>query len=143
MTCRSPVIVSQDAIVTMHAAGTAALPSETGGILIGFRTEDQVVVTRAIVVADEGSSRRSYVRRERRAQRALTHVLESAPSVAGYIGEWHTHPADQPPSRTDIESLEQIAAAASDLVALIVLPFEAGEPRPPHAYVGARQRADS
>ncbi|WP_442972238.1 Mov34/MPN/PAD-1 family protein [Rhodococcus sp. WAY2] len=127
----------------MHAAGAAALPRETGGILIGFRTEDQIVVTRAIVIADERSTRRAYLRRERRAQLALTSILASAHSVIGYVGEWHTHPADQPPSHTDIESLKQIAAATSDLVALIVLPFEVAEPRPPHAYVGVHQRPES
>lgn len=120
------------------AAGTAALPRETGGILAGFRTGDQVVVTRAAVVADASSSRREYRLLKRLAAEELARLKAVATPVVGFVGDWHTHPANVPPSSTDITSFELVAMAASDLVALIVLPFDRGEPCPAHVRVGRR-----
>ena len=138
MTFSPSVLVTDDALEMMRTAGLAALPSETGGILVGFRTEDQVVVTRATVVPDADSSRRDYMLRKQRASLTFIWLQAIAGPVAGYVGDWHTHPADVPASSTDIASLERIAAAATDLVALLVLPSSVGEPKPPYAYVGVR-----
>lgn len=122
----------------MLTAGLTALPRETGGILAGFRTEDQIVVTRAAVVPDDGSSRRDYKLLKHRASDELNRLKGDAAQVLGFVGDWHTHPADVPPSSTDLASLELVARSASDLVALIVLPFDHGEPRPVHVRVGRR-----
>ena len=125
----------------MLTAGLAALPCETGGILAGFRTEDQVVVTRAAVVPDVGSSRREYQLHKQSATEELARLKVSAAPVVGFVGDWHTHPADMPPSSIDIASLGLVARATGDLVALVVLPFHQGEPRPAHVRVGRRLRS--
>lgn len=134
----SPVVVAKEAMNVMLNAGREALPRETGGILAGFRTENQVVVTRAMVVTDSHSSRHGYLLQKTRASEELARTKEGATQVVGYVGDWHTHPADSPPSSTDITSFEAVAAAAGDLVALIVVPFDSGKPRPAHARVGRR-----
>lgn len=138
MTFAPSVVITNAALDVIRIAGAAALPRETGGILAGFRTEDQVVVTRALVVPDDASSRRDYTLRTAPASRELEQLTVSTVPVVGYVGDWHTHPADSPPSRLDITSLERIASASSDLVALIVLTFRQGDPQAPHARVGRR-----
>lgn len=132
------VVITDEAMDVIVSAGLTALPRETGGILVGFRSEDQVVVTRAVVVPDASSSRRSYRLRKRRAVDELAKLQADAHPIAGFVGDWHTHPADEPPSRTDITSLKQVAESARDLVALIVLPFNDGDPRPAHARIGCK-----
>ena len=115
------VLVARDALADAVDAARAALPRETGGILLGFQTSDAIVVTRLLVVEDRRSTRRSYVRRRRRAQVALAAARASAPTVVGYVGEWHTHPADEPPSRIDFVSLGKTAQSALAPVALLVI----------------------
>lgn len=139
MTSFSPsVVVAEQALDMMQAAGSAALPLETGGILAGFRAGDEVVVTRAAVVPDSASSRSEYCLRRDRAMRELARLQAGSARVVGYVGDWHTHPVNVPPSGIDIASLELVASAAKDLVALIVVPFDAVGPRPPYARVGRR-----
>ncbi|MGW6695088.1 Mov34/MPN/PAD-1 family protein [Rhodococcus sp. NPDC054953] len=138
MTFSPSVVVTDEAMHVMLTAGLTALPREIGGILAGFRAEDQVVVTRAAVVTDAGSSRRDYQLLKHHAADELTRLKAGAAPVVGFVGDWHTHPADVPPSSIDIASLEVVARAAGDMVALIVLPFADGKPRPAHGRVGCR-----
>jgi integrative and conjugative element protein (TIGR02256 family) len=133
------VLVARRALADAVEAACAALPRETGGILLGFHTPDAVVVTRVVVVEDRRSTRFSYVRRRRRAQAALAAARDSAPPVVGYVGEWHTHPADQPPSRTDFVSLGQTAQSASTRVALLVVALPGDRPAETYAGVAARR----
>jgi len=138
---RPEIVVAEAVLASMTDAGLAALPLETGGVLAGFRAGDQIFVTRAFTLTDAASTRRSYIRREAGAQTWLTDVLAAGPPVVGYVGEWHTHPADEPPSPTDRSSLRDAARASRDLVALLVLPFHDGQPRPIHGLVGQRRAA--
>ncbi|WP_421740717.1 Mov34/MPN/PAD-1 family protein [Cellulomonas sp.] len=134
------LLLALEVLDTMISAGAAALPRETGGILGGFRDGNLVVVTRAVVVSDSGSSRNDYVRRDTVARARLADIRAQAAPVVGYVGEWHTHPADQPPSGTDLATLQQIALEADDLVALIVLPFDGANALTPHSLIGASAR---
>lgn len=138
---RSEILVAKAVLASMTEAGLAALPLETGGVLAGFRAGDQIVVTRAFTLTDAASTGRSYVRREAAAQAWLADVLAAGPTVVGYVGEWHTHPADQPPSSTDRSSLRDAARTSRDVVALLVLPFHDGRPRSIHGLVGQRRAA--
>jgi proteasome lid subunit RPN8/RPN11 len=91
----------------MRTAATTALPNETGGILLGYRTLDGVRVTGAIEVPDRRATGTSYRRSHRHASRKLATALalEPAGSPVGYVGEWHSHPAPQPPSAPDLTAL--------------------------------------
>jgi integrative and conjugative element protein (TIGR02256 family) len=124
------VLVARDALDDAVRAGRDALPKETGGILLGFRTPAQVVVTRVLVIDDPRSSRTRYLRRRRRAQQQMTQALVDAPSVVGYVGEWHTHPESQRPSGMDVRAVGEIARLAGGAIALLVVAFPArGEPQ--------------
>lgn len=138
MTVEHVVRVSSSALTSMQVAGGSALPYETGGILLGFRAAEGVVVTRALVVHDARSTGHDYLRDETQARAALATARTITPPVVGYVGEWHTHPAAQPPSRMDIATLVEVASSHADVVVLLVLPFTTGRPRPAHAMLGAR-----
>ena len=100
---------------------SAALPLETGGVLLGFRDAEGIVVTRLLTVRDEASSGVSYVRSREHAQKALEIELELAPSHVGYVGEWHSHPAPSEPSGIDERSLRATVLSGRAPIALLVV----------------------
>lgn len=137
MASRSAVFIAEEAMAAMAAAGGAALPRETGGILAGFRSGDAVVVTRALVVLDASSTDVTYELRRDHADQALADLRATTADIVGYVGDWHTHPADAPPSKLDRASFARASAAADDIVAFVVLPFANGEPRPVYVHIGS------
>lgn len=133
------ILITRQALDTAITDGTEALPRETGGILLGFRTPNLIVVTRPVTVADPRSSQHGYLRRHRQAQARMAIGRGDAPPVVGYVGEWHTHPADVGPSRTDLRALAGIARLVQGPVALIVLADPAKGLSHVHGRVAIRQ----
>jgi integrative and conjugative element protein (TIGR02256 family) len=107
---------------TIVKAGRRALPRETGGILIGHRDGQNVVITRAVEVPSPVATRSSYRLDHDLAETALSRVRSGMPhdSLAGYVGEWHTHPASVGPSLIDRWSIASAARKASGQIALVV-----------------------
>lgn len=134
----SVVVVTEKALQNMRKAGRRALPRETGGIVLGFRLDDQVVITRALLVPDLASTGHEYELRTAAATAQLLVVRAQLPEVVGYVGDWHTHPADVPPSRTDIASLKAAARKATDVLALLVVSFRGAEAANVYARLGRR-----
>ena len=133
------IVVTDTSLDAATTDGLAALPHETGGILLGFRTPDLVVVTRALTVPDPRSSRHSYRRHRRRAQALMAASgITETPGI-GYVGEWHTHPADCPPSRIDIRALAATARLTTAPVALIVLAYGADRSLAVHGLTAVRE----
>lgn len=133
------ILITRQAVDVTIADGMAALPNETGGILLGFRAPRLIVVTRTVTVADPQSSRRGYLRRYRQAQGRMAIGRGDAPPVVGYVGEWHTHPADTGQSRTDLRALAAIARLTQGPVALVVLADPAQGLSHVHGRVAIRQ----
>ena len=102
---------------------TAGLPKETGGILVGWRTNDDINVIRFLEVIDRQAGKTSYCRRYALAEAALAEVLalEYEGSPLGYVGEWHSHPKNYSVSKQDIKEFKSIAKGASGIIALVVL----------------------
>ncbi len=99
----------------------AALPRETGGILVGWHEDDTVVVTDVLPVPDKRAGGHHYSRNHKRAQRVLDqHRKQTADKNVGYVGEWHSHPAPQPPSHIDLNSLAELTEVTVHTVALVV-----------------------
>jgi integrative and conjugative element protein (TIGR02256 family) len=132
------ILIARSAFAAAVDDGKQALPRETGGILLGFRTPDDIVVTRALTVPDPNSGRSGYLRHHRRAQARMAADGGPAPAVVGYVGEWHTHPGDIGPSRTDLRALGAIARLAEGPVALVVLADPATGPAHVHGVVAVR-----
>jgi integrative and conjugative element protein (TIGR02256 family) len=116
------VRIASDALANMQTALRAALPRETGGILLGWRSSPHVVVVDALHVHDPDAATTQYLRRHGAATDALDHYLATAhnPDI-GYVGEWHTHPMPSEPSITDKNSIAAAASNTDAPIAIIVL----------------------
>jgi integrative and conjugative element protein (TIGR02256 family) len=100
-----------------------SLPLETGGIVLGWREAECIHVDRLIEVRDPNAQDVTYERNHERARAALKKTQAQLPpdSLLGYVGEWHTHPAPQPPSRQDRKELKAIARSIAQPLVMMVL----------------------
>ncbi len=116
------VQISPQARDALGAAARASLRVERGGILIGYREGQDVVVEDLVQVPDATAGRSTYLRREGPAQQALDAYLDRARAddALGYVGEWHTHPGPAPPSPVDHHATRTMARRNRQPVALIV-----------------------
>lgn len=119
--------IRPDGVRAALLAADCSHPNETGGILLGWRSTDAVVVTGSLEVPDIGASPHRYRRHHGAAQAALTAALadEPADGPVGYVGEWHVHPAHQPASWQDRREIIAISGLAPAAVTLVIL---AGQP---------------
>ncbi|MFF1446240.1 SAVED domain-containing protein [Streptomyces sp. NPDC058295] len=141
MTRPAPRIeLHQDAYEVIASAAAQQLPQETGGILLGYREDANVVVTHALVVDGPGASTHTYVRDDVTANTLLTEFLAGRASddPTGYVGEWHSHPAPSGPSPKDIAALRATARQHDGPVALLV--YAPGRQNPFFGLIARRQR---
>ena len=120
---RGHITVSLLAASIMSASADAAIPRETGGILLGWCIRSGIHVSAAIEVPDPSSGFASYSRDHSAAAALLRGALADEPtdSPVGYVGEWHSHPAPSRPSHTDRKAMRRLALDAKGTVALVVL----------------------
>lgn len=124
MTRRSTrrIEISATARADLEAIAEAALPDETGGILLGWRSQDGVHVARPIEVPDPHATSHGYQRNFALAQAALWATLANQPSDTplGYIGEWHSHPAPVAASGIDLRAIRHLARDVGAPIVLVV-----------------------
>lgn len=86
-------------------------PFETGGILLGVLSDHAPWVTSVIEVPPRCPHPSRYELPE-----GVTHAIVAEARLKdprlGYIGDWHTHPADTGPSALDLRSLGKLARRA-------------------------------
>lgn len=117
------VDVAESAAGALRVAARRAAPNETGGVLIGRLVQGVPVVTAAIELPSASPTPTGY----RVEEGATVDVVEAAvvddPS-SGYVGEWHTHPSDQPASTTDRDAMSALVTAdgTGDPVLIVVRP---------------------
>ena len=102
----------EDKLRTLRAAG---LPSETGGILLGyydFNVDAVVVVDALAAPADSQASAAFFERGVDGVMESVAEVGRRTANVVRYIGEWHSHPPGHgtKPSRDDFFQLVYLAA---------------------------------
>lgn len=133
--------VAAGALAEAQGSALDAVPDERGGILVGWWEGHDVAVVQALLpVRDHHAGRAHYERRHSLAQQALDDYLRSvADAASGYIGEWHSHPAPQPPSSIDRGALGAIVRQARRPVVLLVLALNGAGAVDVHGLVG-RQR---
>lgn len=81
---------------------------ESGGILIGYYQEKGSYIITDFTQPEVGDkqSRYEFVRSKKNAQNVLHALFKESEGKKIYLGEWHTHPEDNPrPSGTDITSI--------------------------------------
>lgn len=91
------------------AAAAAAHPNETGGVLLGVLTNGRQWITAAAEVPHPGATG-TYYELEGGAAPAIVDAMTLLDSRLGYLGVWHSHPADVGPSSLDAQSMREIAA---------------------------------
>ncbi|MEY8198784.1 MAG: Mov34/MPN/PAD-1 family protein [Colwellia sp.] len=80
------------------------LKGEQGGILMGERRGDHIVITHASTPGKGDKSwYTGFIRSKSRHQRFIDRVYKETQGKSNYVGEWHSHPEPNPkPSVTDI-----------------------------------------
>ena len=147
------VLLSGPVIAELSSTARAALPNETGGLLLGWwETNDEVdavIVRHAIEVPDRRATPVTWVRRPSTARTALSRALTALKHpLLGYVGDWHSHPAPCAASGRDRQSVLRTSLQYEHPVLLLIgLPgneieltaAHAGEPRParPHRPEGS------
>jgi integrative and conjugative element protein (TIGR02256 family) len=110
----------------MTDAAKSAVPRETGGLLLGYFDNAEVVVQAAVEVIDPDATAISYTRQQVRAQNALDDALKSADDELGYVGDWHSHPGAAFASRQDRRELRRAAAELQLPLAMVVVRVRMG-----------------
>ena len=115
--------ISVEALAKVERLALDAAPHELGGIMVGWWEGDSTAVVGDLLhVPDHSSGRSHYERRHSPAQEVLDDYRRTQDDQRrGYIGEWHSHPAPQPPSSTDRGALSAIVRQSRKPVALVVL----------------------
>src|SRR4051794_20982282 len=90
---------ARDAIIT---AAAAAHPNETGGVLLGVLTHGRPWITTATEVPHRGATG-TYYELEGGAAPTIVEAATLLDRRVGYLGEWHSHPADAGPSALDAQ----------------------------------------
>lgn len=130
----------QEAYEVIASATALQLPRETGGILLGYWEDANVVVTHAFVVDGQGASTHRYVRDDVAANTLLAAFLaeREGDDPTGYVGEWHSHPAPSGPSSTDVAAMQATAREHDGPIALLV--YSPGGSDPFFGLITRRQR---
>lgn len=108
-------------LVTFRQLGTSA--PEAGGILLGYRRGHHTHVADVTVPTKRDVQRRfGFFRHATDHQRTATRRWKQSGETMDYVGEWHTHPEDDPfPSGIDLQHWREIASASTrPMVFLIV-----------------------
>ena len=103
-----PLLISEDAIESLFGAAGRAHPHETGGLLIGVYADGQPWVTQAIELPSAEMGRNRY-RISSGATTPAVEIARKSDDRLGYLGDWHSHPQDVPPSPMDLASLRLIS----------------------------------
>lgn len=114
------------------------MPNELGGILIGWwEGRDIAIVQDLLLVPDHEAGRSQYARRHAPAREILDDYVRSGDDPRlGYVGEWHSHPAPQPPSSIDRAELAAIVRQAHSPVAMVILALGLDSGVVSHALIG-------
>lgn len=102
------VYVAEHVVSMLRQSAEQARPLETGGVLVGVLRDGEPWITSAVEVIDYGRTSTRFVIPFGVTPTAVEAAMEHDGRV-GYIGLWHSHPADLPASPTDKATLRRDA----------------------------------
>ena len=97
---RRQLLLSESAESVLIEAASSAYPNETGGILLGLRSQDDPWVTTVVELPSQQNGPAEYVI-PAGATRTVVDALRVQDARLGYIGDWHAHTLDVGPSSVD------------------------------------------
>lgn len=101
--------LTEEAKAELERAAAAAHPKESGGILVGVLAGGRPWIARAVEIRSKKSATAYYELPAGKRQQVVKRLRRDDPRL-GYLGEWHTHPLDLPPSLTDLISISRLAS---------------------------------
>jgi proteasome lid subunit RPN8/RPN11 len=100
----------ESAAADVTRAAGAAHPVEIGGVLLGvYVAGRRPWVVQAVVVPSQNATHGSY-ELPAGARPAAVDSARRIDTRMGYLGDWHSHPADVGPSATDVRTMKTLAA---------------------------------
>src|ERR1700737_3572328 len=103
------VLIAISARARMLDAAIGADTTETGGILVGVYSKGTPLITHALEVPPQNPSRNRF-----QIPAVVTHLLvdcvRRVDPRLGYLGEWHTHPANVGTSNVDLSTMRRISS---------------------------------
>lgn len=114
------VYVTEAAQRHLLDAAERSHPIETGGILIGVKVGGRPCVTQVVEIASDDRSETHY---RLPGGQTKIHVLRARREDArvGYLGEWHSHPANRGPSSGDGVTMRALSYIFSSPFPLLVV----------------------
>lgn len=113
------VYMSESVLERLQVHAARSHPLETGGILIGVTAGDSPWVTDVREFDSPGRGPAQFILPRGVTQRAVRDARRLDARL-GYLGDWHSHPADIPASRTDLLTTRTTALAMRRPVLLFV-----------------------
>lgn len=107
---RHTLVLPHHHLAHMTAAGWTWCPLETGGLLLGAKTEHHTTVTHVVGSGPNSQHSRSRFDPDHEWQAAEVARIWQVDHSIEYLGDWHTHPGGDPkPSPLDLATLQHIA----------------------------------
>lgn len=120
--------LSETAARIIVESAKCAHPHETGGVLVGVLVHSSPWITSVVEVPPGSPQASTYHMSSEARPRAVAQERVKDPRV-GYLGDWHSHPAD-------------VGASATDAAALMSLARSRGAHSPHPLLIVARRRGD-
>jgi integrative and conjugative element protein (TIGR02256 family) len=112
--------MSESVLERLRASAARAHPLETGGILIGVTAGNSPWVTDAREFDSPERAPAQFILPRGVTRRAVRDARRLDGRL-GYLGDWHSHPADVPASGTDLFTTRTTALAMRRPVLLLVV----------------------
>jgi integrative and conjugative element protein (TIGR02256 family) len=99
----------------LHSLRSTSLPSETGGILLGYfdmKLHHLFLVDAMSAPSDSEADCSGFTRGKEGIQEHLKECARRTANIVGYVGEWHSHPrnASACPSSLDVQLIAHLAS---------------------------------
>jgi hypothetical protein len=106
-----PVYVIEGALAEVEAFAETAAPFETGGLIVGVATDTSVWIT-AFVEIEVPERHLARFAIPAGATHPIIDRLRATDGRIGYLGDWHSHPADIGPSGRDFSTLADLVVGS-------------------------------
>lgn len=100
---RRGVLLAESAAEELIKRSGSSIPFETGGILLGMLGDGEPWIVRAIEIPSATPAPRAYKLPAGVTKAAVGEARKKDPRL-GYLGDWHSHPADAAASGIDIRT---------------------------------------
>jgi proteasome lid subunit RPN8/RPN11 len=113
-------LLAETAHTLILRAAELAEPFEAGGLLLGVHQGKRLWVTHALIVPS-GRTSPSHYELPAGVTRTLVTCARLVDARLGYVGEWHSHPANQRPSQTDANTIMSLDPSPDGRSPLLLL----------------------